>query len=375
MDEKLNIQDLIDMLAEKHGMSKRNADGFVKEFFQLIEDALETDKYVKIKGLGTFKLIEVESRESINVNTRERFEIQGHTKVSFTPDAVLKDIVNKPFSYFESVPLNNETIFEDILLENENGEEREEPESASPETTITLEETDNIEHTMPAVEADIPEKADTFERTYVAGDMNTPEEPSFSESPVITGKKDASDSSTMRYFISIIILAILLCGGAVAFIYNPNLFEKFVSKPLIGGKSDSKIDDSANKGNTVLAGSAIVKEVAEEMSRTDTVEAGVNALFLEQISKEEAISEPFSIKEKKKVTMPFEPDSIEYTIIGTETVYTVQEGETLTKIALRFYGTKTLWPYIVRHNQDVIKSPDNIPYGTTIKIPRLAKKQ
>ena len=64
MNEKLNIQDLIDLLAEKHGMSKKNADSFVKEFFQLIEEALEKDKYVKIKGLGAFKLIDVESRES-----------------------------------------------------------------------------------------------------------------------------------------------------------------------------------------------------------------------------------------------------------------------------------------------------------------------
>ena len=69
MNEKLNIQDLIDLLAEKHGMSKKNADSFVKEFFQLIEEALEKDKYVKIKGLGAFKLIDVESRESVNVNT------------------------------------------------------------------------------------------------------------------------------------------------------------------------------------------------------------------------------------------------------------------------------------------------------------------
>ena len=65
MNEKLNIQDLIDLLAEKHGMSKKNADSFVKEFFQLIEEALEKDKYVKVKGLGAFKLIDVESRSRI----------------------------------------------------------------------------------------------------------------------------------------------------------------------------------------------------------------------------------------------------------------------------------------------------------------------
>lgn len=117
MNEKLNIQDLIDTLAERHGMSKKNADSFVKEFFQLIEESLEKDKYVKIRGLGTFKLIDVGSRESVNVNTGERFEIQGHTKVSFTPEPALKDIINRPFSHFETVVLNDATVLEDTLQE------------------------------------------------------------------------------------------------------------------------------------------------------------------------------------------------------------------------------------------------------------------
>ena len=123
MNEKLNIQDLIDLLAEKHGMSKKNADSFVKEFFQLIEEALEKDKYVKIKGLGAFKLIDVESRESVNVNTGERFEIQGHTKVSFTPEPALKDIINKPFAHFETVVLNEGTVLEDTPVDSDSEED------------------------------------------------------------------------------------------------------------------------------------------------------------------------------------------------------------------------------------------------------------
>ena len=86
MNEKLNIQDLIDLLAEKHGMSKKNADSFVKEFFQLIEEALEKDKYVKVKGLGAFKLIDVESRESVNVNTGERLRYRDILKFHLLPN-------------------------------------------------------------------------------------------------------------------------------------------------------------------------------------------------------------------------------------------------------------------------------------------------
>ena len=128
MNEKLNIQNLIELLAEKHGMDKTDAESFVKEFFQLIEESLESDKYVKIKGLGTFKLIDVDSRESVNINTGERFEIQGHTKVSFTPEPTLKDLINKPFSHFETVVLNDETVLEDTPVED-NSEEEEKDEN------------------------------------------------------------------------------------------------------------------------------------------------------------------------------------------------------------------------------------------------------
>lgn len=113
MNEKLNIQELSAWLASENGLAKEDAEIFIKEFFSVIEDALEREKYVKIKGLGIFKLIEVESRESVNINTKERFEIPGYTKVSFTPDAALKDVINKPFAHFETVVLNENTVFDE----------------------------------------------------------------------------------------------------------------------------------------------------------------------------------------------------------------------------------------------------------------------
>lgn len=91
MNEKLNMQDLIDLLTYKYNIPKKNVELFVKEFFDLVVYALENDKYLKIKGFGTFKLIDVDSRESINVNTGERFIIEGHSKISFTPDVSLKN--------------------------------------------------------------------------------------------------------------------------------------------------------------------------------------------------------------------------------------------------------------------------------------------
>lgn len=108
MDAKVLIQEIAKALATQKSLDKKDALAFVQSFFDVIITALKQDKYVKIKGLGTFKQIEVESRESMNIHTGERFEIQGHTKITFTPDASLKDSVNKPFAHFETVPLNDE---------------------------------------------------------------------------------------------------------------------------------------------------------------------------------------------------------------------------------------------------------------------------
>ena len=117
MNEKLTIQDLVELLVNRHEVSQEDADVFVREFFLLIEQALDADQYVKIKGLGTFKLIGVNSRESVNVNTGERIKIEGHTKISFTPDPSLRDIINRPFSHFETVVLNENTVLEDTPIE------------------------------------------------------------------------------------------------------------------------------------------------------------------------------------------------------------------------------------------------------------------
>lgn len=122
MNERLTIQNFVDLLVSRHGVPQKDADVFVREFFLLIEQALENDQYVKIRGLGTFKLIGVNSRESVNINTGERIKIEGHTKISFTPDPSLRDIINRPFSHFETVVLNENTVLEDTPIEELEGD-------------------------------------------------------------------------------------------------------------------------------------------------------------------------------------------------------------------------------------------------------------
>lgn len=460
MNERLTIQDLIDLLAEKHGMNRKDADTFVKEFFLLIEQALESDTYVKIKGLGTFRLIAVDSRESVNVNTGERFQIEGHTKVSFTPDAVLRDTINKPFGHFETVVLNEKTVLEDTTID-EAEEEEEIVEESQQEDTISgsaieentsqsveggasqsveesklqpiVSEISFISETKDAdiekfqenqelgeseellgvekiveprdLEVSISEVKDRIveeipistekkevitqpvevgrsaeeiiKREIQMANMEMPQikkrvidetiTPSESETrpsaQIESTKKVHQEKSPVPYLVAIIIIVLLLCGAALCYVYFPDFFISSTKKDVIEMPAATT---EPSKGTAIL----------DTIVQKDTIAEVVPG-------KEEVI--PIPVKEKKetvkkeekkvsKTSTPVDPDSVTYMITGTKATYTVKEGETLTKVAMQFYGTKALWPYIVKYNQDIIKNPDNVPYGTKLKIPELVKK-
>ena len=485
MNERLTIQDLIDLLAAKHSMTKKDAEAFVKEFFLLIEQALENEKTVKIKGLGTFKLVDVDSRESVNVNTGERFQIKGHTKVSFTPDTNLRDTINKPFAHFETVVLNEGTVLEDTPMEesdeeegavsdtetemidseiagNENvgGDIQEEiqseepvieeqptaeevavvevPETDADETGQTETETEPVAteepevEELPEVETEpesvseeapeeesveessevvlepdfspateepaeeqseetiieeqkpetetteaeeektvIAEKAEVTAEQIIAQELHkanmepvTPKMQPEIEQPKATytdKDSDKKEKSAIPYLIATIIIVLLLCGGAILFIYYPDLFSS---------SSDKNVVDMPE----------ITQPVQPEAQLSDTIahkDTVVEAVQPQPVVKKEPAAEPVKAESKPAQQQPAASaysDSASYKITGTKTKYTIKEGETLTKVSLRFYGTKAMWPYIVKHNPKVIKNPDNVPYGTTIEIPELTKE-
>ena len=116
---KLTIQEIAAVLQQKNSFDKRESNSFVTTMFQIIQERLESDGIVKIKGLGTFKMIDVEARESVSVRTGERVVISGHAKVAFTPDATMKELVNRPFSQFETVVLNEGVEFSDLKEQEE----------------------------------------------------------------------------------------------------------------------------------------------------------------------------------------------------------------------------------------------------------------
>ena len=115
MNNRVPITEIVDALAKRQNITKKKAETFARAFFDTIREGLSEEKFVKITGFGTFKVVTVEERESVNIRTGERFTIESHDKISFTPDTQLKELVNRPFAHFQTTVLNDETS--DVELE------------------------------------------------------------------------------------------------------------------------------------------------------------------------------------------------------------------------------------------------------------------
>ena len=167
MEKKYTLQDLAALLAERESLPLEQAEDFVRSFFELTEEGLLKDSFVKVTGFGTFKLVEVSERESVNINTGERFQISGHNKISFTPDGTLRELVNRPFAHFTTVTLNDKTP-EAALEEAERPLAEESTESSAtyshtplpaPETPVASSPSCETNTTAPAEEEQQPDVA------------------------------------------------------------------------------------------------------------------------------------------------------------------------------------------------------------------------
>ena len=137
---KVSISELASKLMEKHGLKRTEAELFIRQFVGVINDGLKNDKSVKVKGLGTFKVQAVSARKSVDVNTGEAIVIEGRDKISFTAEAVMRDLVNAPFAQFETVIVNDGVDFSEIDAKHEaDNTEAEEPASAVVEQAPTVE--------------------------------------------------------------------------------------------------------------------------------------------------------------------------------------------------------------------------------------------
>lgn len=168
---RTDIKELALSLTEKHDLNKADAEHFVASIFDIINEGLEEDKLVKVKGLGSFKIIGIAARKSVDVNTGDPIIIESRDKISFTPDASMRDDVNKPFSQFETVDINDGVDFSTIDKEYENDEVITEK---AQESLVENETTDETEPNISdLIEKDEPIPSDESARI----ELTTPEKP------------------------------------------------------------------------------------------------------------------------------------------------------------------------------------------------------
>ena len=360
MDKKINLSQLADLMAEAGGMSKVASEQFVKNFFDIISKGVLDEGIVKVKGFGTFKLLQMEDRESVNVNTGERFTIEGHQKISFTPDAELKERINKPFSAFETVVITEEQASElsDVEISKD---EPQASESDDAEATI-VEESVTVEGIKPV-------------------------EPQVKE---ITQKRGT------RIFLKFIIslLSIILALGLALYLLWP-IVGDLIPNPFMGDSRKPAVE--AVKPAAKESKPVIEEAMPETEEAQPVIEEAQPAVQEVRPTVEEAkptveeakpvidapkpvVAEPkpaaasdaqaFSLNKEdqaKALSQFTEADTVNYRIVGRLAVHTLEEGETLTKIAQKYYGTKKLWPYLVKYNN--LGSFNKLNIGSKINIP------
>lgn len=359
MNNRLSIQDLALILSEQTGKSTEEALRFLQEFIAVVSEGVYNDKLVKVKGLGTFKIIRVEERASVSVNSGERFVIPSHYKFTFTPDKELKELVNKPFSLFDTVELNEEVDFSDVDVSAETSGAEEAADDSSeeilpdgiPEQAIEAPQTPEPEvKPEPAVEEEaVPQeeaKAEPEPKTETTPEPEVEAEPEPAE-PVssVSGYKEyrrkrrRSASRKLLFPIACLFVVIVLGIVYIVCLSGRTTVNKNWEPPM------------AEVGNpTPEAG----------MNPVPADSTGVTPPDSASLAADSVVAEPPVVEENQPEETP-KSDIL--------ALVTIKAGDRLASFAKQYYGHKFFWVYIYQYNQDIISDPNNIPIGTELRIP------
>ena len=378
---KLNIYDLCSVLTSKNGLDDKESHRFIKAIFDVIQEGLDEDKIVKVKGLGTFKIIEVDDRESINVNTGERVLIEGHSKLTFTPDSVMKEIVNKPFSQFETVILNEGVDFPEPVVEEPAVEDIIADEPAEDKEIIVEPQIDNkvAEQSVeeePVAEKNVAEEPVAEEPVAeepVAGDsvveftddndnVQSGEENSVEESVFET----SNNNSILRWILSGVAVLLLILGAA----YGGYLYGRYELSEEIAYKQ-MKADLKTAEITTKKAQVAIKKDsVAQEVDATK-----IGAMSIDnkdESANDEAKTETAKTNSDKYEDMDIRVRTGAYRIIGEDRIVKAKAGQTVEDIATKLLGPG-MSCYVEVYNG--LDGKATLKEGQTIKIPKLELKK
>ena len=388
---KLNIYDLCSVLTSKNGLDDKESHRFIKAMFDVIQEGLDEDKIVKVKGLGTFKIIEVDDRESINVNTGERVLIEGHSKLTFTPDSVMKEIVNKPFSQFETVILNEGVDFPEPVVEEPAVEDIIADEPAEDKQIIVEPQIDNsvVEKSVvkepvaeePVAEEPVAEKNvaeepvaeepvaeepvaedSVVEFTDDNDNVQSGEENSVEESVFET----SNNNSILRWILSGVAVLLLILGAA----YGGYLYGRYELSEEIAYKQ-MKADLKTAEITTKKAQVAIKKDsVAQEVDATK-----IGAMSIDnkdESANDEAKTETAKTSSDKYEDMDIRVRTGAYRIIGEDRTVKAKAGQTVEDIATKLLGPG-MSCYVEVYNG--LDGKATLKEGQTIKIPKLELKK
>ena len=373
---KLNIYDLCSVLTSKNGLDDKESHRFIKAMFDVIQEGLDEDKIVKVKGLGTFKIIEVDDRESINVNTGERVLIEGHSKLTFTPDSVMKEIVNKPFSQFETVILNEGVDFPEPVVEEPAVEDIIADEPAEDKEIIVEPQIDNNVAEQSVEEEPVAEKTVAEEPVAeepVAGDsvveftddndnVQSGEENSVEESVFET----SNNNSILRWILSGVAVLLLILGAA----YGGYLYGRYELSEEIAYKQ-MKADLKTAEITTKKAQVAIKKDsVAQEVDATK-----IGAMSIDnkdESANDEAKTETAKTSSDKYEDMDIRVRTGAYRIIGEDRTVKAKAGQTVEDMATKLLGPG-MSCYVEVYNG--LDGKATLKEGQTIKIPKLELKK
>ena len=398
MNEKIGLQDLVALLAEKANITKKDAETLVKECFDIMEEGLVKDKLLKVRNLGTFKLVRVEDRESVDISTGEKVIIPAHYKVTFSPDVELAEKVNAPYASLGNVEIEGnefpgktegevEEETDDENDEEENDEENETEEkiaesgyfwkergsTSSPDATSSLgaasllnspdkekiaylqEKAEGEQRTVENKREEVVAKPERFEDTQVEDEEeeyeDENEESVYSEQYDEDYRPGGVNRGLFWLFFIIASLLILFFAGRYFC-------------PMLGYGGRQAIPDSVN-----VFSYSVNKPLGPDSLKVKADSAGLRAA---NISKQQVETLRATSPQTPTVTKAQTADN-QPTKKFVNRQHTVRRGERLNTIALREFGHKAFWVYIYQENRNKISNPDLIEPGMVINIPPAAK--
>ena len=375
---KTILQEIAARVAKKHNITIKSAESFVSQFFDVVKEGLDADKQVKVKGFGTFKVVTVKPRESINVRTGERVVIESHDKVNFTPDATMKELVNRPFSQFETVELKDDVDFEDIPHDEVHAVE--EPVVEEPVIEEAVTEEPVVEE--PVIEEAVTEEAVTEEPVVEEAVTEEPTEEPVVEKPMVeeTVTEEPIEESVVEEPVAEKPTEETKITPLVASTPEDKP-EETIATDVVGNSEKQQEENPVKKSNlwikilaivAVLALCFIIGRWLGQRMATSEEEPQEVAAVVDTTANDSIVTEEVQPKDGLDLEKLNSNPKIKqgaYRIVGVENEVTLREGQTMESYCVRTLGGIAMLPYC-----QVLNDTTELGAGATMKIPKLELK-